>query len=389
MRIIHALSKLFSSGQHSPLAGKLNQFDHTLPVSKAVGIPPIWYTDPEIYEAEREAIFGKNWISVGHEIDTQNPGEYVTENIAGEPVFIVKDEDTRRTFLNICSHRSTTLLPECQGTLPLLKNGPKVDHREIQCPYHGWTYNMQGKLCGAPGFGRGKQDDFSPKQNGLRSFETASWGPLIFMRMEPGKNTLENVLAPIRERVSKEDLSKLEWKGRMIYEIDCNWKVFVDNYLDGGYHVSVLHPSLSGALNCDEYSTQVFDYCSLQQSPTQAIGNDPIAQARQGSDAMYWWVFPNTMINIYEGVMDTNIVLPDGPNKCKVIFDYYFSKDKDSQSIIDYIDGAHKTQLEDMKVSKWVQTGLQSRYAKAGRFGKAEPGIYHFHKLLAEELKAV
>lgn len=147
----------------------------------------------------------------------------------------------------------------------------------------------------------------------------------------------------------------------------------------------MVHRALAKALNYIQYRTEVFDRCSLQHAPTE-VTCDPIPSLRQG-DAMYWWVYPNLMVNIYKDVMDTNIVLPLGINRCKVIFDFYFANNWDQSSIDKYINDAHQVQLEDMKVCEQVQRGLKSNFYTSGPYAKREAGMHHFHKLLAHELQ--
>ncbi len=180
---------------------------------------------------------------------------------------------------------------------------------------------------------------------------------------------------------------------RQEYELECNWKVYVDNYLDGGYHVNTVHPGLAGVLDYSEYRTQVHGNTSVQTSPIKvAMDADPTAtKTRTGPEAAYWWVFPNFMMNLYEGVMDTNLVLPLGPGRCKVIFDFYFADTQSlaaRQYILDSIAVAHQVQEEDMGICEQVQRGLASSSFSTGRFSvKREIAGYHFHQLLARELQ--
>ena len=184
------------------------------------------------------------------------------------------------------------------------------------------------------------------------------------------------------------ELDKLHFAERREYEVPCNWKVYVDNYQDGGYHVNTVHPGLAGALDYAHYRTENFAHGSVQISPLKQTDDAALGKVRAGSHAYYWWVFPNLMINLYQGVMDTNLVLPMGPDRCRVLFDFYFADTASvasRQFIADSIAVAHQVQLEDMAVCAEVQRGLRSRSYDTGRFSvKRESGGYHFHQLLAE-----
>ena len=363
-----------SSAPSDELRTKLGLFDPGLKFKTTATIPSLWYYDPEIYEIERQAVFGQNWVLVGRADQAPTPRSYFTVEVAEEPVVVLRDDDNQlRAFSNLCRHRATQLLTKPEGVL---------SDDNIRCDYHRWCYEARtGNICGAPELGKVK-DIFPLKNLNLPQFELATWGPLVFVRMEQGANAtpLTDIIAPIIDRTKDIDFSKLKWAGRREYEIACNWKSYVGNFLDGGGHVPSIHPELAGSLNFPEYSTEIFDKCSLQQCPT--LEKDD--KTRQGT-AMYWWAYPNTMINIYDGVMDTNIVLPMGPDRCKVIFDFYFDDKWDKQAIDKYIERAHQVQLEDMGVCE--RQRLKSRFYKFGPYANRETGEHHFHQLLAQDLQ--
>jgi choline monooxygenase len=177
---------------------------------------------------------------------------------------------------------------------------------------------------------------------------------------------------------------------RREYELACNWKVFVDNYLDGGYHVNTVHPGLAGVLDYKHYRTEIHSFTSVQMSPLKPSGPGEVADVRRGETAQYWWAFPSFMLNLYEGVMDTNLVLPLGPERCRVLFDFWFA-DTEGVAAEKYVQEsmavAHQVQLEDAGICEEVQRGLGSRSFDTGRFSvRREGGGYHFHQLLARHL---
>jgi choline monooxygenase len=179
--------------------------------------------------------------------------------------------------------------------------------------------------------------------------------------------------------------------GRKEYELDCNWKVFVDNYQDGGYHVNTVHPGLAGAIDYAQYRTEIAGQTSVQIAPLKQADDAAIGMVRTGTHAYYWWIFPNLMINLYQGLMDTNLVLPLGPDRCRVLFDFYFADTNSAAAqkfIADSMSVADQVQMEDQGVCEEVQRGLKSRSYDTGRFSvKREAGGYHFHKLLAQRLR--
>ncbi len=363
------------------LHDELRRFDPTLPLERARTIPSSWYFDPEIYALEKKAVFGSTWQMVGRVDQVAEAGAYITTEIAGEPILVIRDEKgTLRAFFNVCRHKATVILSEPCGKVA-----------KLRCRYHGWTYDLAGKLRGTPEFD-GVQD-FCKEDNGLVEIGVATWGPTVWVHLDPPKQTLEEFLAPLPEWSRGRSIENLKFTGSHEYILNCNWKVFVDNYLDGGYHVNTVHPALSGVLDYSQYKTTTHGNTSVQTSPlVPNVADATTTKTRTGKEAAYWWVMPNFMLNLYEGVMDTNLVLPLGTEKCKVIFDFYFA-DTDGapaqQYIKDSIAVAHQVQEEDMGICEEVQRGLRSRSYSTGRFSvKRETAGYYFHQLLARRLSA-
>jgi choline monooxygenase len=183
---------------------------------------------------------------------------------------------------------------------------------------------------------------------------------------------------------------KLHYLDRRVYTLNCNWKVYVDNYLDGGYHVPHAHKGLNSVIEYTKYTIENFSHACLQSSP---LSSDTASEAgftatRQGR-AFYLWVYPNFMINAYEGVMDTNLVLPLGVDKCAVVFDYYFAdvsaaaeaRNRESIAVSEIV------QTEDEKICDSVQRGLASRAYVAGRLSvRREAGEHLFHRMLHADM---
>jgi phenylpropionate dioxygenase-like ring-hydroxylating dioxygenase large terminal subunit len=366
----------------------LSAFNPNLPLEKSHTIPSSWYFDGEMFAAERQKIFARTWQVAGRTEQVANPGAFVTADIAGEPVLVVRDQDSvLRAFFNVCRHRAARVAPEEAGHASRLR-----------CPYHGWTYDLTGKLRGTPEF-EGVAD-FQREDNGLVPLEVETWGPLVCVRqctqgIAPEFSTpLGAMLAPVASRMEKFGLGAFQWVERREYDLNCNWKVFVDNYLDGGYHVNYVHPGLAGVIDYSEYRTEIEGLTSSQISPLRGTkpGSEQtqVGDVRKGSEAVYSWIFPNFMINICEGVMDTNLVLPVAPDRCRVVFDFYFTETGPAAEkfIQESIGVSHQIQIEDQGICEDVQKGLASKSYSTGRFSvrREAPG-YHFHRLLAQFLQ--
>jgi choline monooxygenase len=358
------------------LRDKLRLFDSELPLEQARTIPRLWYSDPEIHAAECQSVFGATWQAAARLEQLSQPGSFATTTIAGEPVLVLRDEQGQlRAFFNVCRHRAAVVV-----------NVPCGHATKLRCRYHGWTYDLAGCLRGTPEF-EGVAD-FRREENGLVPLTVDVWGPYVWVNMAGLALSLGDFLAPLPDRTAKL-ASGLRFAERREYELACNWKVFVDNYLDGGYHVNTVHPRLASALDYSEYRTELFKHSSVQSSPLKPGVDPALAKVRAGDSAYYWWVFPNFMLNLYEDVMDTNVVLPLGPERCRVIFDFFFAPDTSAEFIAQSIAVAEQIQHEDIGICADVQRGLGSRAYDTGRFSvRREAGGYHFHQLLARCLQA-
>jgi choline monooxygenase len=350
-------------------------FDASLPLERARTIPAAWYFDPTIQSAEVRTVFGATWQAVGRVDQVAEPGRYFTADVAGTPILVVRGDDgVLRAFANVCRHRAARVAPEADGKASRLR-----------CRYHGWTYDLCGRLRGTPEFDG--VADFERADNGLPPFAVAEWGPFVFVHVGNAPEALTDFLKPLPDQAAPLGLDSLRFVARREYQLACNWKVFVDNYLDGGYHVNTVHPGLAEVLDYSEYRTQIAGNTAVQSSPLTASGSTAIDAVRTGERAYYWWVFPNFMLNAYAGVMDTNLVLPVGPNACRVVFDFYFAETQGAEvvaRIAQSIAVAEQIQQEDIGICEEVQRGLASGCYNTGRFSvRREIAAYHFHRLLA------
>ena len=344
-------------------------------LARASTIPSAWYTDPAMLETERRTIFGRTWQSVGLAASVDRPGTYFAADIAGEPVLVTRDSaGTLRAFSNVCRHRGSELCTG-QGTGAV-----------IRCPYHGWTYQLDGRLHGAPEFEGVENWDRAAVR--LPEFRVERWGPYIFVNMDAAP-PLADVMGAIPREVAEIGcpIDSLRHAYRRDYVIECNWKVYVDNYLEG-YHLPAAHPSLFRELDYAEYRVETFAHYSSQIAPIRAAGSVEARRYEFGDNtnrALYYWIFPNTMLNVYPDNLSANIIVPLGPEKTLTIFEWFaYGEAGVAQQTIDFSD---EIQQEDIHICESVQRGLRSRYYDRGRFSvKRENGVHHFHGLLAAHL---
>ena len=358
----------------------LASYNDKAPIAEAFTIPGAWYVDPHIAELEASSVFAGTWQLVGRIERVEKPGQFVTANIAGEPVVVVRGNDgVLRAFYNVCRHHAAAVVTEQCGQASIL-----------HCPYHGWNYGLDGSLKGMPEFDGVK--DFDRQQNGLVPVKVETWEKFVFVNLDPEAIALRDFLGGLVKRVAPLGVSRLHYFDTRSYDIACNWKVFVDNYLDGGYHVPHLHKGLSSVLDYKEYTIENEDRYCLQSSPMVSSSEDAATGAtRKGDRAWYFWQYPNLMINCYEAYMDTNLVLPLDVDHCRVIFDFYFADVSEASRAYNQQSVAvgARVQDEDLGICESVQRGLKSRAYGAGRLSvRREAGEHLFHRLLAADLKA-
>jgi choline monooxygenase len=357
----------------------LSRYDDRASLAQASTIPAAWYVDPRIAELERRTVFSKTWQLAARTDQLQAPGEFVATTVAEEPIVIVRGNDgVLRGFYNVCRHHAAAVVTQPCGQAALL-----------HCPYHGWNYGLDGSLKGMPEFEG--VENFERLQNGLVPVRVEIWECFVFINLDPHAASLHEFLGGLVKRVARLAIRKLHYFDRRTYNIHCNWKVFVDNYLDGGYHVPHLHKGLNSVLDYKQYTIENEDRYCLQSSPMVASSEDAATgAARKGDRAWYFWQHPNLMINCYEGYMDTNLVIPVDVDHCTVIFDFYFAgkgeanREYNEQSV----NVGNRVQEEDLGICEDVQRGLKSRSYRAGRLSvRREAGEQLFHRLLAADLK--
>ena len=339
----------------------IESYDPDRPLHEASTIPSSWYLDPEVAKLERRTIFSQSWQAVARVEQLEEAGSYVTFTIAGEPGLVVRGADgVLRAFFNVCRHHAAAVMTEASGKAV-----------QLRCPYHGWTYSLDGSLKTAPDMGA--VSDFDRDSIRLAAIDVVTWQMWVWVNLAIGISFLNELPPALTAR-------NLHWFERRHYRMACNWKVFVDNYLDGGYHVPLLHKGLDRVLNYSEYQIELGNRWCLQWSPLDG-----------GGRAFYYWIYPNFMINIYPDAMDTNLVIPVGTRQTEVIFDFYFAdiSDEARQRNLARITTSEEIQLEDNSICQSVQRGLGSRAYKAGRLSaRREAGEHLFHRLLYRDLKS-
>lgn len=350
------------------------------PLSHATALPARFYADPAMPALDRRVVFDRSWHLLGHVCQLRGIGDHVVVDCAGLPVLAVRGGGGEiRAFHNVCRHRAGPIA-QCDG----------LAAKSLRCRYHGWTYGLDGALKSAPEM----RDtlDFDVAGVRLPQLAVRVWRGLVFAAVdETAAPAFDAFVAGIDARLGPDlGLEQYGQHQRSAYDVACNWKIYIDNYLEG-YHVPHVHPALNRILDYRSYVTETAQWHSLQWSPLR-IPEDSNAPTLYGSgDAQYYWLWPNTMLNILPGRLQTNRVVPLGADRCRVEFDFYYAPD---ESGLDDSDDAQarraadlqfsdEVQNEDLGICEDVQRGMRSGSYVPGRLNPLrESAVHHFQELL-------
>lgn len=352
------------------LRRELQRFDPSQPVEAAHTPPASWYTEPAFFELERRTVLRSGWHAVARGDQLEKAGSYATARVAGEPLVVLRDPDQQlRGFYNVCRHHAAELLSDCGET------------ERIVCPYHGWTYGLDGVLTRAPGLGG--VASLERESINLHPVSVESLGPLVLASPDSDAPPLAPAIPELLERLAGSEWGELRFVARRRYELRCNWKVLVDNYLDGGYHVARLHPGLADQLDLAGYRTEVFEHSAIQSS----VGESE----RVGGDVLYGWLWPATMINRYGPWLDSNAVHPLAADRTAIVYDYWCREDLagDADFVQQSLQASDAVQREDTRICESVQRGLTSAGFDRGPYAPGfERAAHAFHRTLAAALLA-
>ena len=350
-------------------------------IERAWSLPAAFYTHPAVLGSEQEKVFGKTWQVVGHCHQLAKPGDYFTVELHGEPLLLLRGSGGElRGFYNICRHRAG---PPAEGS---------GSRKLFRCGYHGWTYGLDGSLISAPEFEG--QHDFCSDRFALTPVRVEQWFNLIFVNLDANADPLVKSLGILPKQVERFNFAGMKLFERRTYEMKCNWKTYVDNYLEG-YHLPSVHPGLNRELDYAAYTVEPFARHVRQFSPIR--GAQPgdanprrYQEARKDLTTDYFWIFPNWMLNCYPDNISLNIILPLAPERTLAIFEWYLpEKDLGSEAASKALAFSDEIQAEDVTICEIVQKNLHSRSYHSGRYSvKQEKGVHAFHQMYREFMPA-
>lgn len=347
-------------------------------------LPAAWYSDPAVLAVERERIFSRTWQYGGRVEQAAEPGAFFTTRAGHVPIVVVCDDDGRlRGFVNVCRHRGHLVASGegCRATL--------------QCPYHAWTYGLDGTLRRAPRSER--EPGFDPEAFSLLPVAVEAWGPLVFVNPDPDAAPLAQTLGVLPELVARSglDLGVLRFHSHHEWEIRANWKVALENYLEC-YHCPVAHPSFSKVIDVspDAYRLQVHDAVASQLGPVRPSaleGNGKAPYDARGDvvQSQYHHVWPNTTVNIGPGLPNISVErwVPIAPDLTLEVTDYWFAADADPAWVDEYLAFDNEVSSEDTDLVLAVHEGLASGMVRQGRLMlEAETLIHAFQRRVQDVL---
>ena len=358
-------------GKYDPLATRSHSIDTRC------------YTDPKFLQVECEQIFRRSWQFVCHEENLRLPGSYVSLSVGGQSVVAVRDRAGElHAFYNVCKHRGHELLFGAGQT------------KRITCPYHAWTYDLDGALVNAP---RSEHiENFEPESICLDAVRIETFCHLVFVNLDPEAAPLAEQSGDLGTEVMSyaPDLADLTFAARLTYNIKANWKSVVDNFLEC-YHCPVAHKGFSSMIDMDTYRVE-----------THGIYSSHMARARPGANSAYnidnatvtdhavWYLWPNITLMRYPGRGNFMVwrFYPVGPEETYEEFDFFFETAEptdEEREAIRFIDEV--LQPEDIGLVESVQRGMNTPAFNSGRYmvdnagsGMSEHAVHHFHGLLLE-----
>ena len=342
-------------------------------------LPWSWYVDPAALRLEQERIFGRLWQYAGRADEVAEPGSYSATRVGHVPVVLVRDEeDELRAFVNVCRHRGSIL---CDGS---------GKRSTLQCPYHAWTYGLDGRLVSAPRSAR--EGGIETRDLGLVPLRAETWGPFVFVSPDPDAGPLADFLEDVPERIAAAgiDVDSLRFLKRSESELRANWKICAENFLEC-YHCPVAHPGFSAVVDVspDSYLLEASGYRMSQSGPPRSEPRGTYDLTGEVERGQFHLLFPNTVINVMPGRPNLSIgpIVPLEPERTYRHLDYLVPSDAPEAWIDEMLAFDAQVGAEDTRLVERVQEGVRSGLVEDGRLlPESERLVAHFQALVVDAL---
>jgi Rieske 2Fe-2S family protein len=364
---------------------------HQSGVPEAQTLPARYYVDPAYFRQEREHLFGSLWVAAGRAEQVPNRGDYLLREVAGESLILVRsDADSIRAFSNVCRHRGTRICTAAGGTFA----------ETIQCPYHAWSYDLAGRLVGAPHMEdvpRFRKDDYP-----LHEAAVAVWDGHLFLNLAPAPKPLESQLGDLPAKFGPWGMADLRLGARITYEVAANWKLIVENFSEC-LHCPLIHPRLQklshylSGVNEPPCSAALGGWMVLRDG-VETLSLDgrtpraslPALDLEQQRRVYYYAVLPNLLLSLHPDYMMTHTLWPRACDRTEIICEWHFHPDELARPGFDPSDAVgfwDMTNRQDWHVCELSQLGLSSRAYAPGPYSDREGLLYEFDRLILQAEK--
>jgi len=329
-------------------------------------LPSSWYYSDETFALEKERIFCREWLCAGREEQVPRPGDHLVLDIVGESILIVRNrQGVLRAFYNVCRHRAGPLA---------LRDGRGA--KRLRCHYHGWSYALDGRLLSAP-----EMDgvaDFDIAATRLPRARVVEWRGLVFANLDDDAPSLDEVLDGIASRLGSHAIESYVFHSRQTYDIACNWKTYVENYLEG-YHIPLVHPFLNSAVDATKYEVSVTAPVIFHQAPPR--DGSPIA-------GLWAWAWPCLGVNVYADGILMERMWPLDCGHTRLDYLHFFTDGIARNEMERSITASEDTTREDKLITEAVQRNLDAGIYEKGRLSpKHEEGVAWFQREIARVLE--
>jgi len=326
-------------------------------------LPASLYRDPAIYGREREAVFAAGWQFLGHDSEAPYPGDYIAGDVAGRPVLAVRGQDGMlRGFHNVCRHRAGPLVMDPRGSCGA----------ELTCKYHGWRYTLDGRLRSAVDFGAA--EGFDPRAFGLFPVALQSWRGFVFVNTDGKAAPLSDLTAPLDKLFDERGVVAGPATLRRSHDLACNWKAYVENYLEG-YHIGAVHPALAAEVDALNYRVRMEGAVAVHEVPTLSGVND----------GLWAWMWPNLAFNVYRYGLMVEHMKPIGHDRTRLEYLYFY--DPETADMDAVLAASDTLTNEDKTICEAVQRNLDAGVYDWGVLSpRHETAVGSFQGRVAEAL---
>ena len=370
------------------------------PSAQSSWLPARCYTDPAFYDIEQDRVLARSWLAVGLAQQVAEIGDYFTVDVLDEPIIIVRDKDGEvRALSNVCPHRWMRVVGHEPDAPLSLRSDSEGTTKVFQCPYHLWSFDVNGAMIGAPGME--EAEDFDKADWCLPRIRAEVWGGLVFVNLDPDAAPLAPQLAALEPLAAEYELDRLVWKGEPLeYDCDWNWKLSVEAGSESYHHLAlhrdILEDFLPAAMSAIEPSAGPFALYrnpTVDGSPMSRTVTPPAGMSEQNRCALtLLTIFPYTMLFMLPTHTAYLQVIPQGHDRHRL---RYFSLFHPNSFELDDVDehvagvqaGLDAVHQQDMVAGRHMAKGVRSRFARPGRRSHLEAQLHQFHNWLLDTLE--